>query len=83
MIKRKIFGTRGKLKLSNYFQEFKDGDRVTVIRELSVNPKFPKQIQGRSGIVAGKRGNSYIIKMKDIKKDKVYIIHPLHLRKLK
>ena len=82
MIKRKTLRTRGKIKLSKYFQEFEEGDRVAVVRELAVQPKFPKQIQGRSGVVRGKRGGSYIVKIKDLNKDKTYIIHPVHLRKL-
>ena len=82
MIKRKQLRTRGKVRLSNYFQEFKTGDRVTVIRELTLEPKFPKQIQGRSGVVDSKRGSSYIVKIKDLNKEKTYIIHPVHLKKL-
>jgi len=83
MIKRKNIKTRGKIKFSEYFQEFNDGDRVTVKREHSLQPKFPKTIQGRSGVVSGKRGESYIVKIKDFKMEKSYIIHPIHLRRLK
>ena len=83
MIKRKKQREHGKLSLSRYFQDFKEGDRVAVIRELAMNPKFPKQLQGRSGVVESKRGRSYIVKIKDLNKDKTYIIHPVHLRKLK
>ncbi|MDP2925269.1 MAG: 50S ribosomal protein L21e [Nanoarchaeota archaeon] len=83
MIKRKQLRDRGKIKLSNYFQEFKEGERVAVVRELAMNPKFPKQIQGRSGVILEKRGNSYIVKINDLNKEKHYIIHPVHLRRLK
>jgi large subunit ribosomal protein L21e len=83
MIKRKQLRQHGKIRLSHYFQKFKEGDKVTVIRELAVQPKFPKQIQGRSGKIIGKRGTYYIIKMNDLNKEKTYIIHPLHLRKIK
>lgn len=83
MIKRKQMKTRGKIKLSMYFQKFKTGDRVTVIRELALEPKFPEQIQGRSGVIESKRGSSYLVKIKDLNKEKTYIIHPVHLRKLK
>jgi large subunit ribosomal protein L21e len=83
MIKRKQMRTSGKIKFSRYFQEFKEGDRVTVIRELAVQPKFPKQIQGRSGVVESKRGCSYIVRIKDLNKEKSYIIHPVHLKKLR
>lgn len=83
MIKRKSIRDKGKIKLSRYFQEFEKGDKVAVIRELALHPKFPKQLQGRSGVIKGKKGNSYIIKMKDLAKEKTYIIHPVHLKKLK
>ena len=83
MIKRKKQREHGKIKLSQYFQDFKQGDRVAVIRELAMNPKFPKQLQGRSGVIESKRGESYIVKIKDLNKEKAYIIHPVHLKKLK
>lgn len=83
MLKRKSFKDKGKLKLSLYFQKFSEGDRVAVKRELSVQPKFPKQIQGRSGVVEGTRGSAYLVKINDMNKEKTYIIHPVHLKKLK
>ena len=83
MLKRKSVRERGKLRLSEYFQKFKEGERVAVRRELSTQHKFPKRMQGRSGVVDGKRGNSYIVKIKDLNKEKIYIIHPVHLKKLK
>ncbi len=83
MNKRKELRAHGKIKLSNYFQEFKKGDRIAVVKELTECPKFPKRLQGRSGVVEDKRGNSYIVKIKDLNKDKTYIIHPVHLKKLK
>ena len=82
MIHRKQLKTHGKIQLSNYFQKFKNEDKVTVIQELAVQPKFPSKLQGRSGVIIGQRGDSYIIKMNDLNKEKTYIIHPLHLRKL-
>ena len=83
MIKRKKQRTKGKIKFSRYFQDFEKGDRVAVVRELAVQPKFPKQLQGRSGVIKSKRGNSYLVKIKDLNKEKTYIIHPVHLKKLK
>ncbi len=83
MIKRKRQREHGKIKLSRWFQDFKKGDKVAIIRELSVQPKFPKQLQGRSGVIENKRGDSFIVKIKDLNKEKTYIIHPIHLKKLK
>ena len=83
MLKKKSMREHGKIRLSNYFQKFHNGDRVAVVRELSKQPKFPKTLQGRSGVVDGMRGSSYIVKIKDISKEKMYLIHPVHLRKLR
>lgn len=83
MIKRKSQREHGKISLSAYFQKFKKGDRVGVVRELSLNPKFPEQMQGRSGVIESKRGNSYLVKINNLNKEKTYIIHPVHLKKLK
>ena len=82
MLKRKSVREHGKIPFSKYFQKFEKGDRIAVKRELTVQPKFPKRLQGRSGVVSGKRGNSYIVSIYDIRKEKTYIIHPVHLRKL-
>lgn len=83
MLKRKNVKTRGKLKLSQYFQELKKGDRVAVVREQALNPEFPKRIQGKSGVVIGIKGRACIISMLDGDELKTYIIKPMHLRKLK
>jgi large subunit ribosomal protein L21e len=83
MRKRKPLREHGKIRLSRYFEEFDDGTKVAVVMEHSLEPKFPMQIQGRTGIIVGKRGNSYIIKMNDLNKEKTYIIHPAHLKKIK
>ena len=83
MSKRKPVRTRGKLQLSRYFQEFKQGDSVAVVREAAVGANFPKRLQGRTGKVKGKRGSSYIIDIKDQNKEKEFIIKPIHLIKIK
>jgi ribosomal protein L21E len=83
MLKKKSLKDNGKIKLSQYFQTFKNGDRVAVIRELAFQPKFPEKLQGRSGVIKAVRGSCYIVKINDLNKEKDYIIHPVHLKKLK
>lgn len=83
MVRRKPIRTRGKLQLSKYFQELKDGEPVAVVREISLNTSFPKRLQGKTGFVAGKKGRSYIVKIKDINKEKEFLIAPIHLKKIK
>jgi len=83
MVGRKAIRTRGKLQFSRYFQELKEGDVVSVIREPSVNFSFPKRLQGRTGVIEGKRGRAYIIKIRDQTMNKLFIIPPIHLKKIK
>lgn len=83
MVKRKPIRTRGKLKLSEYFQKFKEGDYVAVKIEEAISRSFPKRIQGRTGVVEGKRGKAYRVNIKDGNKEKRFIIEPVHLKKIK
>ena len=80
---KKQIKTRGKLQLSRYFQEFSSGDSVSVVREQAVQSSFPSRIQGRTGVVEGKRGRSYLIKIDDGNKEKRFLIAPVHLKKIK
>jgi large subunit ribosomal protein L21e len=82
MAKGKKVRQKGKIRFSSYFKKINDGDRVAVVRELSVAAAFPKRIQGMSGIVAESRGRYKVVKLKDGDKMKTYIIHPVHLKKL-
>lgn len=83
MTNRKPVRTRGKLELSRYFQEFKEGDFVTVVQEKSLSSSFPKRLQGRTGKVEKRIGRSYAVKIKDQTKEKTFIISPIHLKKIK
>jgi len=83
MAKRKPIRTRGKLSFSRYFQNLKKGDSVAVIKESAVQSSFPTRLQGRTGLIEGKRGKSYIIKIKDQSKEKRFLIEPIHLKKIK
>ena len=82
MSKRKNIRTRGKLQLSRYFQELKQGERVAIVKEPAVPSSFPKRLQGRTGLVEAKRGGAYIIQIKDQNKEKKFIIKPIHLKKI-
>lgn len=83
MLKRKKTREKGKIKLSEYFKQLKPGDRVSVKRELAIQSSFPKRLQGRAGIIEEKRGKAYIVKIKDLNKEKRFIIQAIHLKKLK
>ncbi len=65
-----------------FFQKFKEGDFVAVVRELSFPFNYKKGIQGRTGRVISKQGSAYKVEIKDLNKPKIYIIKPIHLRKI-
>ncbi|MGA2130371.1 MAG: 50S ribosomal protein L21e [Candidatus Pacearchaeota archaeon] len=82
MVRRKPIRARGKIQLSKYFQQFKEGDNVTIIKEPSVSSSFPERIQGRTGTVEERRGRAYIIELMDHNMKKKFIIEPIHLKKI-
>lgn len=82
MLNKKNIKTHGKIRLSQYFQEFKEGERVAIIRDPAFNPAFPIRTQGRSGVVIGQKGSAYIIKLKNGNQTNFYNIKPIHLRRL-
>ncbi len=83
MTKKKSIRTRGKLKLSRYFQELKAGDSVSVVREKSKASNFPVRLQGRTGTIESRRGKVYVVKMKEGNKEKKFFIEPIHLKRIK
>lgn len=83
MARRKEIRSRGKFSFSKYFQTLKEGDSVAIVKERSVDSRFPTRIQGRTGVVKERRGQSYVVSLKDINKPKEYIVGGVHLKKIK
>jgi ribosomal protein L21E len=83
MANKKPVRTRGKLSLSKYFQKFKEGDFVAISREKSIPVNFNKRLQGNTGVVKSKKGKTYVIKIKEVKKEKEILVEPIHLKKIK
>ena len=82
MLKHKSPRQKGKISLKRYFQVFKPGDSVAVVRELSIPIGYSKRIQGRTGKIIGKRGDAYAVELYDLNKKKSYFIKPIHLTKI-
>ena len=81
-MKKKV-RTRGKIQFSRYFQKFQEGDNVAVVVEPAVQSSFPKRLQGRTGKIEYKRWKSYLVMIKVQKKEKRFLIEPIHLKKIK
>lgn len=82
MLKRKSVKSRGKISFKQFFQEFKAGDKVAVVKEHSVILGYSPRIQGRTGTVIEKRGEGYHVEINDLDKPKRYFIKPIHLRRI-
>lgn len=82
MLKYKRQRDRGKISFTRFFQKFKEGDSVAVVRELAVPFGYSKRLQGRTGKVIKKQGSAYKVEISDLNKKKIYHIKPVHLKKI-
>ncbi|MBI4150060.1 50S ribosomal protein L21e [Candidatus Woesearchaeota archaeon] len=72
---------KGKISLQKYFQEFKVGDKVMLAAEPAVQKgMYFRRFHSNVGTVQGKRGRCYLIKIHDLNKEKIVIVHPVHLK---
>jgi len=78
---RKNVSKRGKISLRNFLQSFEVGDSV----QLAAEPAYQKgmyfpRFYGKVGVVSKIIGSCYEVKIKD-GKDKIVVVHPVHLSK--
>ncbi|MBL7206336.1 MAG: 50S ribosomal protein L21e [Candidatus Aenigmarchaeota archaeon] len=72
---------RAKFKPEHYLKKFKKDEKVLIMLDPSSQKGMPfPKFKGKIGVVEGKRGNSYIIKIKDKNKEKTVIASPEHLK---
>ena len=72
---------KGKISISRFMQTFKAGQRVHLIIEPSVHKgEYHTRFIGRTGIVQGIRGKCYEVVINDKGKEKMLIVHPVHLK---
>lgn len=78
---RKKQGKKGKISLTRFFQSFNAGDRVHLAVEPGVQKgMYHPRFMSKTGIVKGKRGRCYEVKIRDMGKEKVLVVHPVHLK---
>jgi len=81
---KKSVRERGKISISRYFQTFEVGDKVIIDPEPAIHSSMPfRRFVGKTGIVKGKQGGCYCIEVKNGKKQKTLIAHPVHLKPVK
>ncbi len=80
---QKSIREKGKISIRSFLQELEPGQRVQLKAEPAVQKGlyFPR-FHGKTGIVIGMQGKCYKVKITDNNKEKVLIVHPVHLKKL-
>ena len=81
--KNKNIRAKGKIKLSEYFKELKDGQKIAIVQEKTVKNNIPLRMTGLVGNVVGSQGAYKLVDLMDGNKKKRFIIHPIHLKVLK
>ncbi|MFT4297661.1 MAG: 50S ribosomal protein L21e [Candidatus Woesearchaeota archaeon] len=80
---RKKVNARGKIPITKYLQKFNEGDKVQLNAESAVQKGiYSLNYHGKAGIVSKKEGTCYNVMIKDGKKEKCIIVHPVHLKRL-
>ena len=82
MLKRKHPRQRGRISFTRFFQQFKEGDHVAVVREHSEIFGYSTRVQGKTGKVICKQGEAYCVEISDLGKLKRYFIKPIHLKRI-
>ena len=79
---KKDIRRKGKISFTSYFESYENGDRINLVLEPSINEGiFHARHQWKSGIIKGKRGFCYEVLINDRGKEKLLIVHPVHLKK--
>lgn len=72
---------RGKISVSRFMQSFKTGQQVHLSIESSIHKgSYHSRFIGRTGTVKGARGKCYEVSINDKGKEKLLVIHPIHLK---
>lgn len=70
-------------KASIMFYPYKEGDRVAIIIDPSFHKGMPhRRYHGLTGVIVGRRGRAYVVKVNVGNKEKVVITYAAHLRPL-
>ncbi len=80
---KKSPSTKGKVSITSYFQQLKQGQRVVLKLEPSIHKgMFLPRFYGKTGVVGGRHGSCYEVSIKDGNKPKTLIVHPIHLKRV-
>lgn len=74
---------KGKLSTSRHMQKFEIGKKVYLNIESSIQKgAYPTRFMGKVGVIKKQAGNCYGVSIKEGRKNKLLIVHPVHLKKV-
>lgn len=74
---------KGKISLKDYFQQFEEGQKVTLLIESAYQKgMYHRKFYSKTGTIDGKQGECYLVNILDGKMKKKVIVHPVHLKKV-
>jgi len=77
----KALRRKGKISLTNYFQEFKEGEKAILKAEPAYQKgMYPLKFHGKIVTVGSRKGRCYETVINE-GKQKTLIVHPVHLKK--
>ena len=72
---------KGKISISRFMQSFDKGQKVHLCIEPSLHKSnYHSRFLGKTGTINGMRGKCYEILIDDKGKEKMIIVHPVHLK---
>jgi len=75
--------TKGKISLTKFFMPYKVGDKALLSAEPAVQKNlYHRRFHSKVGVVVAQRGRCYELQIQDGGKQKLLIVHPVHLRKV-
>ena len=84
LLLRKRRRERGLRPLGYLLKEYNPGNKVQILIDPATHKGQPhRRYHGKIGVVLGKRGKAYIIKVMDGNKERKIITLPEHLREVK
>lgn len=77
---RKSVRQHGAPSVNVMLRKFSIGDRVHISVNPSVHIGMPyRRFIGKTGVIAKKQGDCYLVKIHDMRKEKGALVHPAHL----
>ncbi|MEM4296093.1 MAG: hypothetical protein QXI89_00860 [Candidatus Anstonellales archaeon] len=74
--------SKGRIKVTEHIKTFNKGDKVVIVQKPYYKGALPHiRYKNKVGTILEKRGSSYVVMIKDGKKEKKIISHPVHLKK--